>query len=225
MREVQDHYFKLAKKEKYLSRAAYKLIEIDDRRKVMRPGDRVLDCGSAPGSWLQVAGRRVGPRGMVIGIDLQPIAHKFEPNIKMLTGDFTTTPPAVLLGLAGDTSRKFDAVLSDMAPNTSGDPESDHFMSVRLCGSLLEVCPALLRTGGNLVMKVFEGAGYRDLVKRVEGMFEQARGFKPKASRSESVEMFIVATAFQPGIKTDVGGDDELDSLPRRKPSAGWAPR
>jgi len=224
MREVQDHYFKLAKQEKYLSRAAYKLIEIDDRRKVLRQGDRVLDCGCAPGSWLQVAARRVGPRGSVVGIDLQPIPHRFDSNTKVMTGDFTVTLPDALLTMAGEPARKFDVVLSDMAPNTSGDPESDHFRSVRLCDSVLEACPALLAEGGNLVMKVFEGAGYRDLVKRVEGTFAEARGFKPKASRSESVEMFIVATGFRPG---QAKGDDvqEAQSPPRRKPSTGWSPR
>jgi len=225
MREVQDHYFKLAKKDKYLSRAAYKLIEIDERRKVMRPGDRVLDCGCAPGSWLQVAARSVKPHGAVVGIDLQPITHRFDPIVKVVTGDFTTTRPETLLELAGVPTRLFDVVLSDMAPNTSGDPSSDHFRSVRLCESVIEVCPALLVEGGNLVMKVFEGTGYRDLVKRVEGMFDQARGFKPKASRSESVEMFIVATGFQPGqAKADQHLED-AQSPPKRKPSTGWAPR
>src|SRR4029077_8827764 len=90
MREVQDHYFKLAKQEGYLSRAAYKLIEIDDRRKVLHSGDRVLDCGSAPGSWLQVAAKRIGPSGVVVGIDLQPLGHSFGPNVRVIEGDFTT---------------------------------------------------------------------------------------------------------------------------------------
>lgn len=200
MREVQDHYFHLAKKEGYLSRAAYKLIEIDDRKKVLRKGDRVLDCGAAPGSWLQVAARRVGPKGAVIGIDLQPIKHRFaEANVKTIQADFTSAAPQSLRELAapGAPQRLFDVVLSDMAPKTTGDPFSDHHLSVRLCQSLLDRCPALLRPGGNLVMKVFEGEAYPDLLKRTAGMFETARGFKPKASRSESAEMYIVATRFR----------------------------
>ncbi|MCI0363705.1 MAG: RlmE family RNA methyltransferase [Phycisphaerales bacterium] len=198
MREVQDHYFKEAKREGYLSRAAYKLIEIDDRKKVLKRGDRVLDCGAAPGSWLQVAAKRVGPKGVVVGIDIQPITHRFDGlPVRMVASDFTTALPDQLLQLAGDANRKFDVILSDMAPNTSGDPSGDHFRSVRLCEALLDRCPALLRAGGNLVMKVFEGEAYPELLKRTAGMFESAKGFKPKASRSESREMYIVATGLR----------------------------
>ena len=202
MREVQDHYFKQAKREGYVSRAAYKLLEIDDRRKVLRPGDRVLDCGAAPGSWLQVASKRVGPKGMVVGIDLQPFRHQFsQPNIRTLQGDFTTTPADALLALANTTpEQRFDVVLSDMAPATSGDPSGDHFRSVRLGDSLLDRCSLLLRQGGNLVMKVFEGQAYPDLLKRTRAMFENVKGFKPKASRSESREMFIVAHGFRAAV-------------------------
>lgn len=230
MRAVQDHYFHLAKKEGYLSRAAYKLIEIDDRKKVLRKGDRVLDCGAAPGSWLQVAAKRIGPRGIVVGIDLQAITHRFaEPNIHILQGDFTTTPPATLLERAGDAARLFDVILSDMAPNTTGDPFGDHHRSVRLCHALLDVCPSLLRSssgGGNLVMKVFEGEAYAELLKRTAGMFSTVKGFKPKASRSESTEMYIVASGYR---GTEHKGDaprdadaDQQDSHSRGKPAAGW---
>lgn len=225
MREVQDYYFKQAKKDGYVSRAAYKLIEIDDRKHLLRKGSCVLDCGSAPGSWLQVASRRVGPRGSVVGIDLQPVSARLDGNTKVIVGDFTTTAPSRLRELAGDADGRFDVVLSDMAPNTSGDPHSDHFLSVRLCDSVLNLCPAALKPGGHLVMKVFEGAAYRDLIKRVEGRFEQARGFKPKASRSESVEMFIVAMGFvaEAVSPPTAAGTDAV--MPQRKPSTGWAPR
>jgi 23S rRNA (uridine2552-2'-O)-methyltransferase len=222
MREVQDHYFHLAKKERYLSRAAYKLIEIDDRKKVLRPGDRVLDCGAAPGSWLQVVAKRVGPRGVVVGIDLQPIKHCFDQsNVRVMQGDFTATPPLALRALAGDQSRPFDVIISDMAPNTTGDPFSDHHQSVRLCHALLDACSTLLRTaggGGNLVMKVFEGEAYPELLKRAASMFQAARGFKPRASRSESREMYVVATGFQPTTQAAAGEPVTM----RSKPPGGW---
>src|SRR5438094_3523375 len=145
MREVQDHYFKQAKAEGYLSRAAYKLIEIDDRKKILHPGDRVLDCGCAPGSWLQVAAQRVGMRGQVVGIDLLPVKHSFGPNVRVIEGDFTSIaidelvraaepsrpssepprpgsePPRPRGEFAVPTTsppRLFDVILSDMAPNT-----------------------------------------------------------------------------------------------------------
>jgi 23S rRNA U2552 (ribose-2'-O)-methylase RlmE/FtsJ len=98
-RQVQDHYFRQAKREGYLSRAAYKLIEIDDRKKLLSKGDRVLDCGAAPGSWLQVAARRVGPKGEVVGIDLKPIGHTIDAlNIRTIEGDLTSAEPEALLG-------------------------------------------------------------------------------------------------------------------------------
>jgi len=226
MREVQDHYFHLAKREGFLSRAAYKLIEIDDRKKILHAGDRVLDRGAAPGSWLQVVAKRIGPKGIVVGIDLQPIKLQLnQPNIRIVTGDMTTTDPHTLLALAGDPSRLFDVIVSDMAPNTTGDPFSDHHHSVRLCHALLDLCPPLLKHGGNLVMKVFEGEAYRDLLKRTEAMFQTAKGFKPKASRSESAEMYIVAHGFKSQREhADPAAQDAARSL-RSKPVSGWSRR
>jgi 23S rRNA (uridine2552-2'-O)-methyltransferase len=191
-REVQDHYFRLAKKEGYLSRAAYKLIEIDDRKKVLRKGDRVLDCGAAPGSWIQVASQRIGHRGRVVGIDLQPITLRLDPNVRTIVGDLTTTSASELLGDLD----AFDVVLSDMAPSTTGDRTIDHFGSIRLCDAVLDRCPSVLRTGGTLVMKVLEGEAYPKLVARTKTVFEFVKGFKPKASRGESTEIYIIAEGY-----------------------------
>lgn len=223
MREIQDHYFREAKREGYLSRAAYKLIEIDDRKKILRPGDRVLDCGAAPGSWLQVAAKRIGPGGMVVGVDLQPIMHRFnEPNIRVVQSDFTTIDAQELLQSDTKSTRLFDVILSDMAPNTSGDPQGDHHRSARLCEALLDRCPALLRPGGNLIMKIFEGERYPELLKRAVTMFDSAKGFKPKASRSESAEMYVVATGLRSATSASEIG---ANATGKRKPSAGWRTR
>jgi 23S rRNA (uridine2552-2'-O)-methyltransferase len=226
------------------------LIEIDDRKKILHKGDRVLDCGAAPGSWMQVATKRVGPKGMVVGIDLQAIKHRFaEPNVRFIQGDFTATPPGTLLDLAGDASRRFDVILSDMAPNTTGDPFSDHHSSIRLCNALLDVCPALLRHseetigraakkssksggggasgGGSLIMKVFEGEAYADLLKRTATMFETVKGFKPKASRSESTEMYIVASGYRNPMNDAADGAgtaaDRHSGPAKSKPAGGWS--
>ncbi len=225
-RELHDFYFRKAKEEGYLSRAVYKLVEIDDRKKILRRGDLVLDCGCAPGSWVQMAAKRVGPKGAVVGIDLKPPAQTFgEPNVRILQGDFTSTDTAEMLGRFGVSSgshpggRRFDVVLSDMAPDTTGDPFSDHHRSARLCETLLDRCPALLRPGGNLVMKVFEGEAYPALLKRSITLFERAKGFKPKASRDESVEMYLIGL----GYKAPVEASETDADLPRRRPSAGWS--
>ena len=197
-RDVQDHYFRQAKREGYRARAAYKLTEIDDRRKILRKGDRVLDCGAAPGAWLQVAARRVGPKGVVVGIDLTPIKGNFrETNIHTIEGDLTTIDANDLLNPTGS-DKPFDVVLSDMAPKTTGDRAIDHHQSVRLCHAVLDRCGELLRPGGRLVMKVFEGEAYRDLLDRTGQLFEHVKGFSPKASRHESTEIYIIATGFQP---------------------------
>jgi 23S rRNA (uridine2552-2'-O)-methyltransferase len=232
MREVQDHYFRLAKEEGYLSRAAYKLIEIDERKHILRKGARVLDCGCAPGSWLQVASKRVGEKGIVIGIDLQPLRRKVANNVRTVEGDFTMAEPEELMRLAGDRAgadaRRFDVILSDMAPSTTGDPQGDHFRSVRLCEALLERCPALLcppPRGGNLVMKVFEGASYPQLLQRTQKLFNEARGFKPKASRSESTEMYIIAKGwrgFDPAALDPRPSDVNVLAPPRPQPREGW---
>jgi 23S rRNA (uridine2552-2'-O)-methyltransferase len=192
--EVQDHFFRQAKRDGYLSRAAYKLIEIDDRKKLLSKGDRVLDCGAAPGSWLQVAARRVGPKGAVVGIDLKPITHRFgEKNISLLQGDLTETAAEQLR----DGGKLFDVVLSDMAPNTTGDRLVDHHGSVRLCDAVLERCVDVLKPGGILVMKVFEGEAYPDLLQRTRDRFAKVKGFKPKASRDSSTEMYVIAEGFK----------------------------
>jgi 23S rRNA (uridine2552-2'-O)-methyltransferase len=216
-REVQDYFFRLAKEEGYRSRAAYKLTEIDDRKGILRYGDLVLDCGCAPGSWVQVAAARVGPKGFVVGVDLSPIKNPIrEPNVRTLRADVTAVSHEELFD--GLPRNRFDVVLSDMAPDTTGDPFSDHHRSVRLCEALLDRCPELLKVRGNLVMKVFEGGSYPDLLKRFTSLFKQAKGFKPKASRNESVEMYLVGQGYT-AIETKVERDP---TLPPRKPSPGW---
>lgn len=215
MKEVQDHWFRLAKEEGYRSRAAYKLIDIDDRKRVIRRGARVLDAGAAPGSWSQVASKRVGPKGEVVAIDLKEINRaNLPPNVRVLRGDLREI---TIEDLGGE---PFDAVLSDMAPDTTGDPMGDGFRSARLCHDLLDRSTDWLRRGGNLVMKVFEGGEYPELLRRAGRMFDEARGYKPRASRAESVEMFIVCLGYN-------GSDGRVETtedanLPKRKPSKGW---
>ncbi len=215
MKEVQDHWFRLAKEEGYRSRAAYKLIDIDDRRRLLRRGDRVLDAGAAPGSWSQVAATRVGPKGEVVAVDLKEISKaNLPPQVRVLRGDLRE------LSLDDLGGRPFDVVLSDMAPDTTGDPMGDGFRSARLCHDLLDRAALWLRRGGNLAMKVFEGGEYPELLRRAGRMFDEAKGYKPRASRAESVEMFIVCLGFN-GTDGRIETADEA-LLPKRRPSKGW---
>ena len=217
MRDVQDHWFREAKRQGYRSRAAFKLIEIDERRQVIARGDLVLDAGAAPGSWSQVAAKRVGPRGRVVAVDLKKIdTHLMPDEIELIEGDLRDFDPASV-GV-----EIFDVLLSDMAPDTTGDPFGDHHRSVRLCHELLDRARLWLRPGGNLVMKVFEGEAYRDLLDRTAGMFEKSKGFKPKASRGESVEMFVTGLGHRPEAEVGSPDDPHLLAPPRPKPSPGW---
>lgn len=191
-RKLHDAYFNQAKREGYLARSAYKLLEINERKGLLRRGDRVLDLGCAPGSWLQVAAELVGERGRVVGIDLLAVNHPMGPCVTHVVGDFTTADPASLTDLAGG---RFDVVLSDMAPNTTG--AGDDFRSVRLCRAILERLPELIAPGGHLAMKVFEGAETQELIAETRALFAEARAFKPKASREISRETYVVAKRYR----------------------------
>ncbi|MSR18683.1 MAG: RlmE family RNA methyltransferase [Phycisphaerales bacterium] len=209
MREVQDHWFRQAKADGYRSRAAYKLIEMDDRRKLLRKGDRVLDVGAAPGSWSQVASQRIGDRGEVIAFDLKEIAPQgLAANVKLLVADLRELT-ATQFG-----TRPFDVVLSDIGPDTSGDPSGDSLRSIALCNSLLDRAAAWLRKGGHMVMKVYEGAEYPVLLKRAASLFDDSKGFKPQASRAESVEIYLVCRGFRGG---------SVATEPARAARRGWA--
>jgi len=191
---VNDGYAKRARHEGYAARSAYKLIQINDKHKVIARGDRVLDLGSSPGSWLQVARELAGDRAPLAGVDLKPVRAAVDA--KTAEGDAFEMTPEDLLALGG--VEAYDVLLSDMAPNTSGDPRSDHFLSVRLADQVLDLALKLLRPGGSMVVKVFEGEAYPDYMERVGMCFEFVKGYKPKATRDVSREMFVIAKRFRP---------------------------
>ncbi len=197
-RALHDQYFKQAKAEGYLARSAYKLQQIQESKCIIRKRDRVLDLGCAPGAWLQVAAELVGPDGLVVGLDLQEVRHSIAPNVRTIVGDIYETDAGALLG---ERDALFSVVLSDMAPNTTG--HGDDLVSARLCDRVLELLPRLLAPGGNLAMKIFEGAEYGRVLKDTARLFANAKGYKPKASRDVSREMYIVATGYAPIRRRD----------------------
>ncbi|MCH7961836.1 MAG: RlmE family RNA methyltransferase [Planctomycetes bacterium] len=212
-RQLHDRYFRQAKAEGYLARSAYKLIEINERKRLIRRGDAVLDLGCAPGSWLQVAAELVGPRGVVVGIDLKAVLAEMAANVSTIVGDINAVSAEDLLASARradpprpesarradvpaeEAGRGFQVVLSDMAPNTTG--AGDDFVSERLCRRVLELLPGVLKPGGNLVMKVLEGSGYPGLLGDTSAMFTACKGFKPRASRDASREIYIVGRGYR----------------------------
>jgi len=197
-RKLHDQYFKQAKAEGYAARSAYKLLEIQEKRRLIRGSDRVVDLGCAPGSWLQVLDRHLGAKGRAVGIDLTPVTTAFSDRIRCLVGDIYKTDPEVLLTAAGlDPARgeRFDVVLSDMAPNTSG--HGDDFLSARLCERVLDLCASLLRPGGNLIMKILEGEPTPEVIARTKRLFVASGTSKPASSREISKEIFIWAEGYK----------------------------
>lgn len=191
-RKLHDEFFTRAKAEGYLARSAYKLLEIQERHRLIRPDDRVLDLGCAPGSWMQVAAKLVGPRGIVVGVDLTPVTASIGPNVATMVGDaFETSSDALTAPADGP----YNVLLSDMAPSTTG--HGDDMLSARLCERVLDLAPRVLLPMGNLTMKILEGEDYMDVLNRTRSMFAIAKGLKPRASREVSREMFIIGLNFR----------------------------
>ncbi len=187
-----EHYYKLAKKLNYRSRASFKLLQIDDRFNIFSEGDSVVDLGACPGGWLQVAKERVGDGGKVIGVDLRYI-HPME-GVTTIIGDITEDK--TLLELLDKFGGKADVVLSDMAPNISGQYTMDHARSVHLCMYAVDVCDRVLKKDGKLVMKVFMGEELTELYRELNARFRSVRTHSPAASRDTSSEVYIVCKGF-----------------------------
>ncbi|MBX3406040.1 MAG: RlmE family RNA methyltransferase [Phycisphaeraceae bacterium] len=225
-RKLHDRFFKQAKAEGYAARSAYKLKEINLRRQILRRGDMVLDLGCAPGSWVQVAAESIGPKGLVVGVDLKPVDIELPANARAFVGDAFNLCAEDLLAHAQSARTRFDVVLSDMAPSTEGGGGGtvDHFRSVALCRRVLELCPAVLRAGGHLVMKVFEGEEYPRLLRETQRVFAEVKGLKPEASRDASREMFVIAKVFRPPTPP-APPPPPAPPTPRTSPSAPTAHR
>jgi len=187
---VTDPYVQKAKALGYRSRAAFKLLELDEKDRLLARGQTVIDLGAAPGSWLQVAVAKVGPQGRVIGLDLLEIDPL--PGAALIQGDFQDE--AVLARLESDLGpAKADLVLSDMAPNISGIPSADQARSIGLAELALEFAVKHLKSQGAFVVKVFQGTGFAEYVAEVRRHFRTVAARKPKASRDRSSEVYLVA--------------------------------
>lgn len=188
MKQIRDSYFRKAKREGFAARSVYKLEEIDRKRRLLKPGLHVLDLGAAPGSWLQYAAERVGPRGAVVGVDLQPVTARLADHAASLEADVFTLTPEMLEAHGPP----FDVILSDMAPKTTGIPSADAARSAELVMRTLELSGGLLKPGGVLLAKVFQGARLEDVRRAFGQAFAKVSLEKPRASRKESVEIFLL---------------------------------
>lgn len=188
---LNDPYVQRANAEGYRARAAYKLMEIDDRDHLLKRGAVVVDLGAAPGSWCQVAVQRTAPGGRVFGLDLLPMEALH--GVDFLQGDFTEDAVLAELERRLD-GAAVDVVLSDMAPNLSGVATVDQARSILLCELALDFAVNHLRPGGHLLTKVFQGEGFMAFRKEMERRFVTVQVRKPKASRDRSAEVYLLGT-------------------------------
>ena len=189
-----DPYVQKAQKEGYRSRASYKLIELDDKDRLIKPGMRVVDLGAAPGGWSQVAAKRVGSHGFVLASDILPMdSHE---DVRFVRGDFTEQEvfDKLLIELEGHPA---DLVISDMAPNMSGVKGIDQTRAMFLVELSLDMAQQVLKRGGAYVTKIFHGEGFDDFVKLCRTQFDRVVVRKPDASRPRSPEVYLVATGFR----------------------------
>ncbi|MEI9991625.1 MAG: RlmE family RNA methyltransferase [Rhizomicrobium sp.] len=194
-RQLNDPYVHAAKAKGFRSRAAFKIVELDDKYRFLKKGARVLDLGAAPGGWSQIAAERVGPPGRVVAMDIlemEPIDRVTFFQADMLDAD----TPAILIEALGGPA---DVVLTDMAAPTTGHRATDHLRTTALLEAALDMAEAVLKPGGTFIGKAFQGGAASQLLQRLKKSFATVKHVKPPASRSESVELYLVAQGFRGG--------------------------
>ncbi|WP_380681141.1 23S rRNA (uridine(2552)-2'-O)-methyltransferase [Salinigranum sp. GCM10025319] len=202
----RDEYYNRAKQEGYRARSAYKLKQIDDDAGLFGPGNTVVDLGAAPGGWLQVAAEAVGPQGRVVGVDLQRIKSLDSNTVETIRGDMTDEETrSRIRDLVGEEGA--DVVISDMAPNMTGEYSLDHARSVHLARQAFETALDVLATDGDLAVKVFDGPDVSDLRAEMDDEFQYVRSIRPDASRDASSEQYLVG---KHRITAPVRAGDEL---------------
>lgn len=189
-----DPYVKMAQRDGYRSRASYKLLEIQEKDRILRPGMTVVDLGAAPGGWSQVTSRVIGDKGILIASDILPMDSI--PDVTFIQGDFTDDEVfAKLLEAIGE--NPVDLVISDMAPNMSGLPAVDMPRAMFLCELALDLSTRVLRPGGDFLIKIFQGEGFDTYLKMVRENFEKVQMRKPLSSRDRSREQYLLARGFR----------------------------
>ena len=188
MKKIKDHYFHKAKKDGYVARSVYKIEEIDKKNRIINPGSKVLDLGCSPGSWLQYTSRKVGNSGQVLGVDLQPVRISLPSHVMVIQADIFELAVEEL-EIKGSQA---DVILSDMAPKTSGIRTTDGYRSYELNKNVLKLSNSVLRPEGSLLLKAFQGILLEELCSEFKKMFAKVKLCKPRSSRQESLEIFIL---------------------------------
>ncbi len=190
-----EEYYKKAKKQDYRSRASFKLLQLNRKYKIIKKGDFVVDLGAAPGGWSQVALEAVGEDGLVVAVDLNRMKSFPEENFWSIKGDFTheDTLDEIKRTMQG----KAQVIISDASPKLSGIKDLDQLRSIDLAQTVLQICDNILKYKGNIIMKVFQGEGYPELLAEVKTKFQTVKTTKPPSSRKKSGEMYVVGRGFR----------------------------
>lgn len=191
--QTADFYARKAKKEEFAARSVYKLEEIQQKYRLIKKGDKVLDLGCAPGSWLQYAAQQAGNKGQVLGIDLKEVAIALPANVRVIRGDVFDLADQKG-NMAQTIGSGYQVVLSDMAPSTTGHKETDSARSYQLCVVALAIAVASLTEGGAFICKIFQGGDFEDFVRSVRSAFDKIKIIKPQSCRKESKEIYIIGT-------------------------------
>ena len=184
----QDHFSRRAKKERFPARSVYKLQEIQNKYNLIKKGNKVLDLGCAPGSWLLYAAKLAGATGRVVGIDLKPVTVDLPSHVRTYTGDIESMDDDLLQSLG----KNFNVVISDMAPTTTGNKHVDSSRSFNLSQSALSVAQHVLVSNGSFVCKIFHGEDFKPFTNSVRSAFNKQKQFKPQSSRKASKEIYII---------------------------------
>jgi 23S rRNA (uridine2552-2'-O)-methyltransferase len=189
----EDHYTEKARGENWLARSVYKLEEIDKKYKLIKQGSHILDLGCYPGSWSQYCLKRAGQGGRIVGIDLQKPERVSSPNLRFIEGDILAVDAEAISTDVG----KVDLVISDLAPQTTGNSFTDVCMSMTLAEKAFEIAIAALKKGGHFICKVFEGEDFKPFKDKVAGHFDQTRILRPSAVRKRSREVYLIGMNFK----------------------------
>lgn len=193
-RRKKDQFHLLAKERGFRSRASFKLLQVAKRYRFIKRGDRLLDLGAAPGGWLQAAHQIVGGQGYVLGVDKEPIEDLPYQNVITIAAD--TTQSDVIERIRSVSGSVFDVLVSDLSPNLSGVWDVDHARQIELARTALRIARAVLRPGGNMLVKVFQGSDLKEFQIEMKSSFQTLRIVKPPASRPESAELYFLGLGF-----------------------------
>jgi len=191
----REHYYRKAKKEKFRSRASYKLLQAVKKHEFIKPSYVVVDLGAAPGGWTQAARKLVGDSGFVLAVDLKLIKPVDAPNVRTIIGD--VAEPQTIQNILEFLPRSADVVVSDVSPNVSGVWELDHARQIDLASQSLRIATSILRSGGNFFVKAFQGGTLNMFVDEVKQHFSFVKLVKPKASRAKSAELYVLGRNFR----------------------------